>query len=48
VPRATLEAAFGACGIDSERRAQTLSLHEWACLAGRLEAQLDEGPVREP
>jgi 16S rRNA (adenine1518-N6/adenine1519-N6)-dimethyltransferase len=45
VPRATLAAAFGACGIDSERRAQTLSLAEWACLTGHLEAQLGEGPV---
>jgi 16S rRNA (adenine1518-N6/adenine1519-N6)-dimethyltransferase len=36
VPRPALEAAFGACGIDSERRAQTLSLSEWACLADHL------------
>lgn len=36
VPHDALEAAFAACGIDRERRAQTLSLGEWACLAGRL------------
>jgi len=42
VSRAALEAAFAACGIDSERRAQTLSLDEWACLSGRLGAQLGD------
>jgi len=36
VSRAALGAAFTACGIDSERRAQTLSLDEWACLLHRL------------
>jgi 16S rRNA (adenine1518-N6/adenine1519-N6)-dimethyltransferase len=36
VPRAALEAAFAACGIDSERRAQTLSLAEWGCLNEHL------------
>ena len=36
VSRAALEAAFAACGIDRERRAQTLSLGEWACLTPRL------------
>ena len=36
VPRPTLAAAFTACGIDSERRAQTLSLAEWECLTGHL------------
>jgi len=36
VPREVLTAAFAACGIDSERRPQTLSVDEWACLATRL------------
>ena len=36
VPRTELEGAFAACGVDSERRAQTLSLAEWACLTERL------------
>ena len=41
VPRATLAAAFAACGIDSERRAQTLSLGEWDCLNGHLAGLLN-------
>lgn len=36
VPRPTLEAVFTACEIDSERRAQTLTLDEWACLLDHL------------
>jgi 16S rRNA (adenine1518-N6/adenine1519-N6)-dimethyltransferase len=44
VPRPELEAAFAACGIDSERRAQTLSLAEWACLTDRLAPLLGDGP----
>jgi 16S rRNA (adenine1518-N6/adenine1519-N6)-dimethyltransferase len=36
VPRPALEAAFTACQIDSERRAQTLTLDEWACLLDHL------------
>jgi 16S rRNA (adenine1518-N6/adenine1519-N6)-dimethyltransferase len=36
VPRSALESAFTACGIDPERRAQTLSLGEWGCLTDRL------------
>lgn len=36
VSRQVLDAAFEACAIDSERRAQTLSLAEWECLTGRL------------
>jgi 16S rRNA (adenine1518-N6/adenine1519-N6)-dimethyltransferase len=36
VPRTTLVEAFGACGVDSERRAQTLSLAEWECLNQHL------------
>ena len=35
-PREVLTAAFAACGIDSERRPQTLSVDEWACLTTRL------------
>ena len=44
VPRPVLDAAFEACAIDSERRAQTLSLAEWECLTGRLTPML--GPSR--
>ena len=36
VPRTVLADAFAECGIDSERRAQTLSLAEWECLHGHL------------
>ena len=36
VPRTALAEAFAACGIDSERRAQTLSLGEWDCLHQHL------------
>jgi 16S rRNA (adenine1518-N6/adenine1519-N6)-dimethyltransferase len=43
VPRATLAGAFAACGIDSERRAQTLSLGEWDCLNEHLEGLLGTG-----
>ena len=32
IPRDELEAAFAGCGIDSERRPQTLSVAEWRCL----------------
>ena len=32
IPRDALEAAFAGCGIDSERRPQTLSVAEWRCL----------------
>jgi 16S rRNA (adenine1518-N6/adenine1519-N6)-dimethyltransferase len=42
VPRPLLEAAFAACEIDSERRAQTLTLDEWACLTGHLAPRLGE------
>ena len=42
VPRPTLGEAFASCGIDSERRAQTLSLPEWACLHQRLSPLLAE------
>ena len=43
VPREALSAAFAACDIDSERRAQTLSLAEWACLNERLSPLLGDG-----
>jgi 16S rRNA (adenine1518-N6/adenine1519-N6)-dimethyltransferase len=33
IERTQLEAALGACGIDPERRPQTLSVDEWRCLA---------------
>ncbi len=36
VPRTALAEAFAGCGIDSERRAQTLSLVEWDCLHQHL------------
>jgi len=37
----TLRAAFGACGIDSDRRPQTLSVAEWACLTAALADRLE-------
>jgi hypothetical protein len=40
VERTVLDAAFTACGIDSERRAQTLSVDEWRCLTDRLASRL--------
>ena len=40
VERETLDIAFAACGIDSERRPQTLSVDEWVCLTGALEDRL--------
>jgi 16S rRNA (adenine1518-N6/adenine1519-N6)-dimethyltransferase len=40
VDRARLADAFAACAIDSERRAQTLSLAEWGCLHRRLASLL--------
>jgi 16S rRNA (adenine1518-N6/adenine1519-N6)-dimethyltransferase len=33
IERTQLEAALGVCGIDPERRPQTLSVDEWRCLA---------------
>jgi 16S rRNA (adenine1518-N6/adenine1519-N6)-dimethyltransferase len=38
--RSTVEEALAACGVDPDRRPQTLSVDEWACLAGRLGASL--------
>lgn len=47
VPRLALSAAFAACGIDSERRAQTLSLLEWDCLHQQLSTLLAEPGAAE-
>ncbi len=41
VPGDRLAAAFAACAIDPERRPQTLSVDEWACLAAQLTPALD-------
>lgn len=40
VPREELDAAFAGCGIDSERRPQTLSVDEWVCLLGAVGGRL--------
>ena len=45
VPRTALAEAFAACGIDSERRAQTLSLPEWDCLQRHLAPLLATAPA---
>jgi 16S rRNA (adenine1518-N6/adenine1519-N6)-dimethyltransferase len=42
VPREALNAAFAACRIDAERRPQTLSIDEWACLATQLTPLLSD------
>src|SRR5688500_2943618 len=36
VDREDVEAALGSCGVDGERRPQTLAVDEWACLTARL------------
>jgi 16S rRNA (adenine1518-N6/adenine1519-N6)-dimethyltransferase len=36
VDREAVEAALGACAVAPDRRPQTLSVDEWACLAGQL------------
>ncbi len=36
VARETVEAALAGCGVDGERRPQTLEIEEWACLARAL------------
>jgi 16S rRNA (adenine1518-N6/adenine1519-N6)-dimethyltransferase len=41
VDRQTLAAAFAACGIEPEQRAQTLSVEAWACLLARLRPTLE-------
>ena len=40
VEREQVEAALSACGIDPERRPQTLTVDEWACLAAHLGPRL--------
>lgn len=40
VSAATLASAFATCGIDPERRPQTLSVAEWACLRHALGEEL--------
>jgi 16S rRNA (adenine1518-N6/adenine1519-N6)-dimethyltransferase len=42
LPPGALEAALGACGIDAQRRPQTLSVEEWTCLTGRLAPALGD------
>ena len=36
VDRGAVAEALAACGVDPDRRPQTLSVDEWACLTGRL------------
>jgi 16S rRNA (adenine1518-N6/adenine1519-N6)-dimethyltransferase len=36
VERGAVDAALDGCGVDGERRPQTLTVEEWACLAARL------------
>jgi 16S rRNA (adenine1518-N6/adenine1519-N6)-dimethyltransferase len=38
--RAALDAALATCAVDGERRAQTLSVDEWACLTRQLASRL--------
>jgi 16S rRNA (adenine1518-N6/adenine1519-N6)-dimethyltransferase len=40
VDREAVEAALGACAVAPDRRPQTLSVDEWACLAGQLGSSL--------
>jgi 16S rRNA (adenine1518-N6/adenine1519-N6)-dimethyltransferase len=40
VYRDVVEAALASCAIDAERRPQTLTVDEWACLAGQLGPRL--------
>ena len=40
LPPGTLEMALAACGVDPERRPQTLSVDEWACVARQLAPRL--------
>jgi 16S rRNA (adenine1518-N6/adenine1519-N6)-dimethyltransferase len=40
VEREEVEAALATCGVDPERRPQTVTLDEWACLTGILGPQL--------
>ncbi|MGH2427861.1 MAG: 16S rRNA (adenine(1518)-N(6)/adenine(1519)-N(6))-dimethyltransferase RsmA [Candidatus Limnocylindria bacterium] len=43
VDRDAVEVALALCGVDGERRPQTLSVDEWACLARALGGRLDAG-----
>jgi 16S rRNA (adenine1518-N6/adenine1519-N6)-dimethyltransferase len=40
VPREAVQAALDACRVDGQRRPQTLTVEEWACLAGELGPRL--------
>jgi len=40
VEREVVEAALAACVVDGERRPQTLTVDEWACLTGQFAPQL--------
>jgi 16S rRNA (adenine1518-N6/adenine1519-N6)-dimethyltransferase len=40
--QATLGAAFAACGVEPEQRAQTLTVAQWACLLERLGPLLED------
>jgi 16S rRNA (adenine1518-N6/adenine1519-N6)-dimethyltransferase len=42
LPPGALDEALAACGVDPQRRPQTLSVVEWACLGGRLAPLLGE------
>lgn len=42
LPPGALDGALAACGVDQQRRPQTLSVGEWACLAGHLAPALGE------
>jgi 16S rRNA (adenine1518-N6/adenine1519-N6)-dimethyltransferase len=40
IDREAVDAALAACGVTPDRRPQTLSVDEWACLAGQLGPRL--------
>jgi 16S rRNA (adenine1518-N6/adenine1519-N6)-dimethyltransferase len=42
LPAGALDSALAACGVDPERRPQTLAIDEWACLARQLVPVLSE------
>ncbi|HEX6129552.1 MAG TPA: 16S rRNA (adenine(1518)-N(6)/adenine(1519)-N(6))-dimethyltransferase RsmA [Candidatus Limnocylindria bacterium] len=42
LPPGALDETLTACGVDPQRRPQTLSVDEWACLAGHLAPVLGE------
>lgn len=43
----TVASALAACGVDAERRPQTLTVAEWACLARRLGDAMPPDPASE-